>query len=202
MSKWLKGLKDTFSKNQLVEIDRRPKIRARIRGYVVGVSDRFVLLQRVSDDMFLNGYEVLIVSNITKYRVLDDNDHFADRALKVRSQTPNHQPDINLKDFHTLFESIARTFPLITIHREIVDPSVCNIGKPHNMTEKTIVLDEIDASAAWYGQFRYHFKSITRISFGGCYESALWLVNCQESGDKKKIAKALKADKPYAKMSH
>jgi len=202
MNKWLKGLKNTLSKNQMVEIDRRPEIRERIRGYVVGVSDEFVILQHLNDEMFLDGYDVMPVSNITRYRVLDDNDHFADRALKVRGQTPRHQLHIDLRDVHTLFESIAESFPLITIHREIIDPSVCNIGKLHKTTEKTVVLDEINPSAVWNGQYRYHFKAITRISFGGCYETALWLVNCHESGDKKEIAKALKADKPYAKMSH
>ncbi len=202
MRRWLKELSKTLADGHLVEIDRTPEIKDKDRGYVIGANEAFLMLNYLCMDMVLNGYSVFPTEDITAYRVYDDDDGFASKALRARKQSPRTQPRIELTDFPSLFESANRVFPLITIHRERMDDSVCFIGRVEKLTDRTVTLKEIDPAAKWERTRRYRFADITRIDFGGPYESALWLVHCEESGDKKLLARARAADRPFARKSH
>lgn len=201
MNKWLKGLCKTLNKNQLVEIDRRPVSKDNEIGFVVGASEQLLLLHLFSKNMFLDGYSVFPLWEVDRYRVYEGWDFFANRALAIRKQFPKKQPGIDLTDFACLIESANGLFPLITIYRERMDDSSLYIGRISGVTEKTVTLEEISPSANFDKTSRYGLKDITRVDFGGAYESALWLVSCKESGDRKQLAKALALDRPYAMRS-
>jgi hypothetical protein len=73
--------------------------------------------------------------------------------------------------------SAGRAFPLVTIHREQVDPDVCWIGRVQGLDRGRVSLLEIGPDAQW-DDFpeEYRVKEITRVNFGGEYEGALHLV--------------------------
>jgi hypothetical protein len=68
-------------------------------------------------------------------------------------------------------------FPLLTIHRERVDPDVCWIGKIEDIRQGQVSLLEINPDAKWDRKpTSYSLSEITTIEFGGEYERALHLV--------------------------
>lgn len=79
-----------------------------------------------------------------------------------------------MKDLSFL-ESVQEGYPLITIHREKVDNTVCYVGRVKRLKSKTFTLYAIDTQAVWYGTRRFRYKDVTRIDFGGLYEKALWM---------------------------
>ena len=177
MNTWHKQLKATFAEDQIVRIDRQPEIEDQIDGYVVGVSECFVMLHLLDPNFVnLNGYIVLRSDDVRRYRVRDDNDFFLNRALKLKGIRPALPAAIDLTSFGTLLESANKQFPLLTIHRELMDPDICFIGQVEKLTDKTVTLKEIDPGARWERVRRYNFRDITRVEFGGGYEDSLALV--------------------------
>lgn len=183
MKKWHENLAATSG--QIVKINRSPEIKDKIEGYVVGVSDLFVMLHALDGNYInLNGYIVLRVEDIHNYRVRDDYEFFLNRALKLQGIDPVPQQEINLSSHSSLFSSANEHFPLICIHREIMDGTTCFIGRVKTLTAKTITLNEIDPGARWKYTRRYNFKDITRIDFGGGYEATLALVAAHDAQSK------------------
>ena len=182
MKKWLKNPAVTLGEDQIVKIDRSPEIEDKIEGYIVGVSELFVMLHALDPEYInLNGYIVLRIEDIQRYRMRDDHEFFLHRALKLKGIAPVSQPEIDLSTFPTLLASAIAHFPLVTIHREVMDADICFIGRVQKLTEKTVTLKEISPAAKWDRTRRYNFKDITRIDFGGGYEEALALVAAHEA---------------------
>ncbi|MDQ2732908.1 MAG: hypothetical protein M3Y56_14715 [Armatimonadota bacterium] len=177
MKKWQKNLISTFNAGRMVEIDRSPKIADTIEGYVVGASDRFVMLHALDRDyMLLNGYIVLRWKDIRRYRTRDNNKFIADRALALKGIRPIPKLEIDLSDFPALLRSANAHFPLVTIHQEIKDSNTCFIGHVQAVTDKTLTLAQISPAAKWNRTRCYKLKHITRVDFGGGYEETLALV--------------------------
>ena len=83
-----------------------------------------------------------------------------------------------------LLLSAGRSFPLVTIHREQVDPDVCWIGQVKRVERGRVSLLEINPDASWDAEPKdYRVSEITRVSFGGDYESALHLVGGDPAAD-------------------
>ena len=153
----------------------------KLRGYVVGLSDTFVLLHIWEPDtMCLNGYLALPLNEVISARVLDEYDAFPDRALKVKGIRPQSQPDILLLDFPGLLSSADAHFPLILLNLGYRYPDTCFVGRVERLTGKTVHLHEITPAARWGNTVKHRFKDITRVEFGGGYEDALWRVNQAE----------------------
>lgn len=186
MSKWLKRLSETLEYGQLVRIDRQPIDEDMLEGYVVGTSEKFVLLHVLDPNMYLNGYTAIRVDDVKRYRVLEDNDFFANKALELRKQFPQPLKKLNLSDLRSLIETANRLYPIITIHREKMNNKVCFIGKAAKLTDKTVTLYEISPAAKWNITRRYNFRDITKVDFGGGYEGALWLVAKKRKNKKRR----------------
>lgn len=174
---WLKGLRQCSTRKRLVEIDRKPLSSCSTSGYVVGISDSFVIIHIVTDDFLLNGYAVYPISDIKRYRVVTKWNRIMNRALRARKLGPVLQPKLSLVNARSILESANRLFPLVTIFRERISRDKCWIGKVASATERTFQLSEIDPGARFDVTRRYRFADITQINFGGEYERSLWLVN-------------------------
>ena len=72
-------------------------------------------------------------------------------------------------------------FPLVTIHRERVDPDICEIGRVVWADKRYLSLREIDPHAKWEQQRQYRLSEITRVDFGGAYEEALHFIGGEPS---------------------
>jgi len=65
----------------------------------------------------------------------------------------------------------------VTVHREAIDPDVCWIGRILGVERGRVSVLEITPDATWEEKPEsFGLSEITRVSFGGDYETALHLV--------------------------
>lgn len=167
---------------QMVRIITKSAPDEKLDGYIVSLSETFVLLHVLDGGhhMTLNGYVALPINEIKRVRVLDDYDSFSDRALKLKGIFPQPQPDILLLDFPGLLSSADAHFPLISLYQERLDRGCCFIGRVQKLAKRSVRLHKINPAARWIETEKFFFEDITRIDFGGGYEEALWLVSQNE----------------------
>jgi hypothetical protein len=110
---------------------------------------------------------------------LDDGGaSFFQRALKMRGDRAPKRPKVSLESLEALLTTSGKLFDLITIHREKIDPEICQIGRFVEIADGRLVLHEIGPRADWDEVFEsYRIKEITQVNFGGGYERALALVS-------------------------
>jgi hypothetical protein len=156
---------------------RRPFERGRIEGYVLDIGPQFFLLALISDEICLNGFLCLRVRDVRNLQAPAKYAAFVEAALKKRGLQIPQNPGVSVSSLPELLLSANEAFPLLTIHRESVDPDVCHIGRLAGLRGGRVALLEIGPDAAWDAKpEEYSLNQITRIDFGGGYEEALHLV--------------------------
>lgn len=171
----LSRLKELMRDRRLVRFNRRFEEHV-VHGYVLDVGQKFFLLALVSDRLWFDGFECFRIADIRKLRP-DPYERFTEQALKKRGEKMSKKPRISLKNIQELLRTAGRAFPLVTIHREEIDPDVCWVGRILQVTHNTLRIREIGPDAVWDSNSEeYHSKDITQVNFGGDYEDALYLV--------------------------
>jgi len=149
---------------------------SKIRGYILDIGPTFFLLALVSDRIRFDGFECFRVSDVLDVKQ-DPYAAFAEAALEKRGQPKPKKPEVSVDDVEALLLSAGRIFPLVTIHREQVDPDICWIGRVLGVNRGRVSLLEINPDATWDSSpNEYPLREITRVNFGGDYETALHLV--------------------------
>ena len=162
-------------KRLLVRFDRRFEDSS-VRGYVLDVGPKFFLLALVSDRIWFDGFECFRVGDVRRLRP-DPHARFAESALRKRRDRLPPKPRVSVRSIEELLVSASRLFPLVTVHREAVDPDVCWIGRILGVERSRVSLLEITPDATWEEKPKsFRLSEITRVNFGGDYESALHLV--------------------------
>lgn len=147
-----------------------------VRGYILDVGPRFFILALVNDRLWFDGYECFRIGDVRGLRS-DLYAPFAEAALRARGERLRRQPGVSVAGVRALLATANRAFPLITIHREVVDPTVCWIGRVVDVERGRVSLLQIRPDATWEETPTvYRLSEITRVSFGGDYEGALHLV--------------------------
>ena len=146
----------------------------RTAGFVVDCSDALVLLHALDLDAFrLNGYTVVRYDDISAYRFFDKADYWQFRAVKRFKLVPVRPPNISVVSWPDLITSAGRQYPLLTIHRERLDPDSCAIGPLTAVSAATFTIEDLDCTAEWTGPRRLKFKDVTGVDFGDGYLEAL-----------------------------
>ena len=168
-------LVDAMRRREFIRFSRRFE-SSKIRGYVLDVGPQFFLLALVSDRIWFDGFECFRVNDGKDLRP-DPFAPFAEAALKKRGERRLKKPRVNVANIEDLLLSAGKAFPLVTIHREQVDPDVCWIGRVQGVNRGGVSLLEIGPDAVWEDTpEEYRIREITRVNFGGDYENALHLV--------------------------
>jgi hypothetical protein len=98
-------------------------------------------------------------------------------ALRKRRARRPRKPKVSVRGLRELLLSAGKGFPLVTIHGEKVDASVCQIGRVIGVTNGRTSILEIGPGASWNeAPTEYALEQITRVDFGGDYEDALHIV--------------------------
>ncbi len=146
-------------------------------GYAVGLSSELLLLHSISDRIDLDGYETLRVQDITGIE-----DEFPKRALYARAAElkrfgPVRVADVDLSNVRSLVTTAQEQFALLVINREQVAPDECEIGRIRLAGQETYVLQWMTPEATWEPDNRtFPYSEITRVGFGGEYETTLAMV--------------------------
>jgi hypothetical protein len=146
------------------------------RGYVLDVGPKFFLLALQSDQMRFDGFSCFRVTDVRNLRP-DPYSAFEEAAFKKLREPMPKKPRVSIATIEELLLSANRFFPLLTVHREKVDPDVCWIGKIDGIRQGQVSLLEIGPDAKWDRKpTSYKTSEITCVEFGGEYERALHLV--------------------------
>jgi len=160
----------------------RPFEDETIRGYVLAVGREMFLIAVVSDQIRFNGFQAFRIRDVRKF-ARDPFAAFAESALRARRGHRPRRPKVSIANLRRLLQSAGRTFTLVTIHRERIDPSVCWIGRVVKVGKDRLSLLEIGPDAVWNAEpTEYSLRDITKVEFGGDYEGALYLVGGEPSG--------------------
>ncbi|MGB7280809.1 MAG: hypothetical protein WBE13_01000 [Candidatus Acidiferrum sp.] len=155
--------------------------RGTISGYVLNIGPQFFLIALVSDGIRYNGFQCYRLSDVRKLHVPDKYARFHEAVLKKRGVAPLKKPPVDVSSLAELLLTADRSFPLVTIHREKVDASVCSIGRVVEVKNGFVTLLEIGPDASWDNQLEtYRLSEITRVDFGGDYEGALHLIGAKK----------------------
>ncbi len=166
---------NAMHKRQLVRFERRFE-GSPVRGYVLGVGPKFFLLALVSDRIWFDGFECFRIEDVRGFRQ-DPHACFAESALRKRRDRLPQKPHVNVGSIEKLLLSAGRQFPLVTIHREQVDPDVCWVGRVLGIEHGRVTLLDMTPDAIWEEKPEsFRMSEITRVNFGGDYETALYLV--------------------------
>jgi hypothetical protein len=143
----------------------------RLEGFVVGLGPNWVVLHLL-DEVVLNGWSIVRLDTIA--RVERGGEHaFSTRVLRHRGASPAPL-DIDLGEAEDLLADLGEKFPLVSIHREALDPTVCAIGRPVRIGARKLHLLDIDPDALWdHAPRKFPYDDITRVDVGGRYEDAL-----------------------------
>lgn len=157
-----------------------------VRGYVLDVGSRFFLLAVLSDRIWFDGFECFRICDAKRVRK-DPHASFAEAALRRRRERRPKKPRrVNLGSMRDLLLSADRGFPLVTIHRERIDPRICHIGRVVGTDRTYVSLREITPNATWEIEpTRYRLSEVTRVGFGADYEGALALVGGRSQANKR-----------------
>jgi hypothetical protein len=148
-----------------------------VNGYVLDIGPEFFLVALVSDAIRFNGFQCFRLSDVRGLQVPGKYAGFAEAALKKRGARLPKKPPVAVTSLAELLLTASQAFPLITIHREKIDPDVCQIGHVVDVRNGRVSLLEIGPDAAWGEKPEtYRLNEITRVDFGGDYEEALHLV--------------------------
>jgi hypothetical protein len=160
---------------QFVRLERRFEDFP-VRGYVLDVGPKFFMLAVVSDRLWFDGFECFRIGDVRGLRP-DPYAAFAESALHKRGERLPRKPRIDLGNVGALLVSASRLFPLVTVHREVMEPDVCWIGRVLGIHRGRLSLLQITPNACWEEQPEaFRLSEITRVNFGGGYEAALHLV--------------------------
>lgn len=139
-------------------------------GFVVGLSDEWVLIHKVVDCRF-NGWVALRRADITS---VGADTGFVGRLLEKRGQSPKAQPELDLTDIVSLLRTAHAAAPIVDIELEKREPNVCYIGRIDKVGKRKVKLNEIDTRARWRSNRSFPLKHITQISLGNDYCEGLW----------------------------
>jgi hypothetical protein len=161
----------------LVRVSRSIRRSDKLDGFVVGIGQAWVLLALLDHNIYLNGYAALRLSDVSKVERRGGPDSFMGRALAARGEWPPVGVDVDLDSVGELIRTAAEVAPLVTLHIEEDDPTVCFIGRPVRFTGRSVHLREITSQAEWEKRpTKWAFADVTRVEFGGRYEEALTLI--------------------------
>jgi len=168
-------LSDALAAERLVEIERAEDDDV-FEGFVVGVGDEWLLLHKLDPEIRLGGYAALRIADVMAVTLIDEDDAFAQRALRLRGERPVPQPDVALGDVRALLASAQAGWPLVAVHVARADGEALSIGRVGELDDEVVLLATVDVSGRWSDPERLRLADVTRVEFGGGYEEALALV--------------------------
>jgi hypothetical protein len=146
------------------------------QGYVLEIGPRFFLFALVSNDIRFNGFQCVRIGDLRNPRPAPYAT-FIEAALRKRGERGPKRPRVSVQSIEGILVSANKIFPIVTIHRERIEPDTCNIGRVLGVNRGRLSLLEINPDATWdQAPTEYRIGEITRVDFGGDYEEALHLV--------------------------
>lgn len=148
-----------------------------LEGFVVGLGEKWIALQRLSDRIAFDGWQLMRLKDVQAVSLEPDRDNFEITVLKRRNQWPPTGPTLSLDDTLGALNSASAADPMISIFDEFARPDVCWIGTIRSLGPDKISFLEVNTRGGWARKPRtVDPADVTRIDLGGGYEEALQIV--------------------------
>jgi hypothetical protein len=176
----LARLEHAQTEQLLVRLRRWIPDADRLEGFVVGIGAEWVALQRLSDRIAFDGWQLVRRKDIQSVTIEPDPDCFEITALRARDLWPPTAPelDLDLDDTVGAITTASRAAAtMLSVHVELDRPDVCWIGAVTSVDERLLRLLEVNTHGGWARRSRtFDPADVTRLDLGGGYEEALLLV--------------------------
>lgn len=146
---------------------------ADVNGFVVSMSTQWVAVQRLVDAVYVDGYEVVRVADVTD--VDDDReDGYIQRALAALGRPARDfllPEDAQVED---VLRAAGHHSPLVCVHLEMADDSPLLVGRLVRFGTKTFDMQLVGPRGVWeVDSARITYRDVTRVQFGDRYSRAL-----------------------------
>ncbi len=174
MKKCVEELAEYIGKNIVVGVGRKRIEKLLLNGFVVGVSEKLVLLHVVNGStLTLNGYSAIRVYDMRSFQV--DGSIFT-RALEALGRKPTIPEGIDCTGWAELIASVHYKGLLVSIETEKLEPGSCYIGRVASLTMRSVSIEKVDTECEWGETEKFLFKDITQITFDDGFTNGLALL--------------------------
>ena len=165
-------LNELIGAGSLVDIRRDDLEVADLRGFVLAVSAKLVLIGVVGDDIQHDGYTIIEQDEITFFRWGTDYLLAWERVLE-RSVADPSVKEVDISTWWEALEGARLIAPLVTFYRERSDPSTCYLSDQFRFSDASIAGCQVTTDGQRNGFFAIRSEDLTRVEFGGRYETGL-----------------------------
>jgi len=170
-------IEEAMAEAHVVALDREVFEDEGEIGYIVGLGPSLVLLLRISDSIRFDGFSVMRIEDVSNLEMPHEHEAFIEGALRLREENVDGAPEVDLSGWASTIRTLGRLFDLVTIHTEMEDAGICQIGHVQSVGDEDLRLVTIDPDADWAEEaMTIRLDQVTRVDVGGGYEEALLLV--------------------------
>jgi len=158
---------------KLFEFKCSPAATGQPTGFVLDASPSLILLHRLDFDTFtLNGLTALPLADISAWRCFR-RAHWQLRAAKSFHLAPSNETEVPLTSFCDLLGCPTLARRLVAIHRTRVSPGAYHVGVVERVTEREVIMQDLNCNAEWTGPRRIRLADVTSVDFDNGYLRAL-----------------------------
>jgi hypothetical protein len=169
---FLELLNELCESKSLVDIRRDDLNVDDMRGFVLGTSAKFVLIEVVGDDIRHDGYAVVETDDVTFLRWGTDQLLGWQRILRGPNGA-DLASEADLSNWWGVIETARSNSQLVTFHRERLDSSTCYISDEFRFSDTLVVGRQISTDGQRNGNFALKSDDLSRVDFGARYEDGL-----------------------------
>jgi len=154
----------------MVQLIRSAVGMSNVFGFVVDATDDLVLVHFFDSEAFcLTGYDVLRQRDIRSYCFFDDPRYWRSRAVRRLKIRPTAPAGISLASIPELLASVAKRYPVLSVHHERRHRRTTYVGPIVSMGERSFTIEDANCYGEWTGPRRMRYDDITKICFDGGY---------------------------------
>lgn len=147
------------------------------QGFLVAQSSELIVLHRISDRYDLDGYCAFRAEDVVSVDAEFQRRELIEHALRIKREEARLPTGTDASSMKELMESAQRTFGVLLIEREFVQPGEVEVGTIRMTSPDTFVLRWLDPDAKWENDSRpFRYRDVTRLEFASEYEQTLLAV--------------------------
>ena len=159
-----------YSETDIYECKRIRISSEIIRGMIVSETPQFLMLNKIVDGFFFDGYTIIRKCDISDYRFYDREDFIEKQiqhAIGLKASPPKIM--ISLTSMKEIISSLNDNDKLFSIEKEYSYRNVLWLIKVQKISSLSFLADELNSNGEWESHCRHYFSSITKIEFDGRY---------------------------------
>ena len=144
-----------------------------IYGYVVDYNKDWTLMKYNPVDYVIDGYLIFRHKNVKGLRRGVD-EKWKEKVMNLKGLAPTDKDLIPLTDLETILKYLTENFGVFQVYTK--SESASYLGRLDSISDKEVVLDDLNPKGEWDGQLSFKPDKIRVIEFDNDYTNSLKLV--------------------------